>query len=164
MVNDYTGVNNIVHCAMSAAHLPSRLEPTGLSRSDGKCPNVVTLVPWRSGRLLVWDTTCLYTFAPSHLPSATREADAVAALAKQSKQEKYAALNQHYNFTPVAIETAGHFGSESLAFLRNWFGVSNRSPGKPSHSPTCGNVCPSQCNGEMPCCSDGNYGGHHLPF
>ena len=104
-----TAVNDIVHCVIFAAHLSSRLEPTGLSRSDNKRPDRVTLVPWRSGRLLVWDATCPDTFAPSHLPSATREAGAVAALAERSKQV-YAALNQQYNFTPVPIETAGPFG------------------------------------------------------
>ena len=43
---------------MSGAHLPSRLEPTGLSLSGGKYPDGITLVPWRSGRLLEWDATC----------------------------------------------------------------------------------------------------------
>ena len=114
----HAAVNNIVHRALSAAHLPSRLEPTGLSRSNGKCPDGVTLVPWKSGRLLVWDATCLDTFAPSHLPSTTREAGAVAAQAEQSKQ-KYAALNQCHIFTPVAIETAGPFGPETFLFLRD---------------------------------------------
>ena len=115
----HAAVNDIVHRAMSAAHLPSRLEPTGLSRSDGKRPDGVTLVPWKSGRLLVWDATCPDTFAPSHLPSATREAGAVAAQAERSKQEKYAALNQCHIFTPVAIETAGPFGPETFSFLRD---------------------------------------------
>ena len=82
----HAAVNDIVHCAISAAHLSPRLESTGLSRCEGKCPDEVTLVPWKSGRLLVWDATCPDTFAPSHLPSATREAGAVAALAEQSKQ------------------------------------------------------------------------------
>ena len=54
----------------------------------------------------------------SHLPSATRKTGAVAALARRSKQEKYAALNQHYNFTPVAIEMAGPLGPQTFAFLR----------------------------------------------
>ena len=69
----HAAVNDIVHCTMSAAHLPYRLEPTGLSRSDGKRPDGFTLVPWKSGRLLVWDAICSDTFAPSHLPSATGE-------------------------------------------------------------------------------------------
>ena len=102
---------------MSAAHLPSRLGPTGLSYSDGKRPDGVTLVPWKSGRLLVWDATCPDTFAPSHLPSATREAGAVAAQAEQSKQ-KYTALYQCHIFTPLAIETAGPFTPETFSFLR----------------------------------------------
>ena len=84
----------------------------------GKRPDGVTLVPCRSGSLPVWDITCPDTFAPSHLPSATREAGTVAALAERSKQEKYAALNQCHNFTPVAIETAGPFGPETFVFLR----------------------------------------------
>ena len=84
----HAAVNDIVR-TISAAHLPSRLEPTGLSCSNDKHPDRVALVPWRSGRLLVWDATCPDTFASSHLPSATREAGAVAALAEWSKQEKY---------------------------------------------------------------------------
>ena len=100
---------------MSVAHLSSRLEPTGLSRSDGKRPHGVTLVPWKGGRLLVWNATY-----PTHLPppSVIREAGAVAAQTEQSKQEKCAALNQCHIFTPVAIETAGPFGPET-SFLRD---------------------------------------------
>ena len=66
----------------------------------------------------MWDATCPDTFAPSHLPSATREAGAVAAQAERSKQEKYSALDQCHTFTPVAIETAGPFGPETFSFLR----------------------------------------------
>ena len=108
----HVAVNDIVR-TISAAHLPLRLEPTGVSCSNDKRPYRIALVPWKSGRLLVWDTTCPDTFASSHLPSATREADAVAALAERSKQDKYAALNQHHIFTPV-IETAGPFVAETF--------------------------------------------------
>ena len=85
----HTGVNDIVDWAITSAHLPSRLEPTGLFCSDGKLPDGITLVPWRSGRLLVWDATCPDTFAPSHLSRATSEAGAVAALTERSKHKKY---------------------------------------------------------------------------
>ena len=43
----------------------------------------------------------------------------MAAQAEWNKQEKYVGLNQHHNFTPVAIETAGPFGSETFTFLRD---------------------------------------------
>ena len=99
---------------MSAAHLPSRLEPTGLFLLDDKCPDGITQVPWMSGKLLLWDATCPDTFAPSHLPSASSEAGAVAALAERSNHEKYSALNQCHTFAPVAIETAGRFGPETF--------------------------------------------------
>ena len=66
--------------------------------------------------------TNLYVFAdivaPSHLSRATSEADAEAALAERSKQEKYLDLDQCHTFTPVAIETVGPFGPETLSFLR----------------------------------------------
>ena len=114
----HAAINEIVHRAISTARLPSRLEPTGLFRSDGKRPDGITLVPWRSGRLLVWDATCPDTFAPSHLASATSEPGAVAAMAELNKRAKYSNLNQCHIFTPVAIETAGPFGPDTLSFLR----------------------------------------------
>ena len=74
---------------LSAAHIPSRLEPTGLLRSDGKRPDGVTLAPWSSGCLLVWDATCPDTFAISYRAQATSEAGRVAESAEDRKAEKY---------------------------------------------------------------------------
>ena len=48
-------LNDILHRASSSANVPSRLEPTGLDRADGKRPDGITMVPWSNGRLLVWD-------------------------------------------------------------------------------------------------------------
>ena len=42
-------VNSIILTALTIAKDPSRLEPAGLSRSDGKCPDGATLVPWAQG-------------------------------------------------------------------------------------------------------------------
>ena len=65
-------LNDILHRALSEAIVASRLEPmaTGLDldRADGKHPDGITMVPWSNGRLLVWDATCLETFAPSIYP------------------------------------------------------------------------------------------------
>ena len=59
-------LNTIISRALTTAGIPSRLEPTGLLRTDGKRPDGMSLAPWSSGKLLVWDVTCSDTFAPSH--------------------------------------------------------------------------------------------------
>ncbi len=76
------------------------------------------MVPWKSGRLSVWDATCPDTFAPLYLPSAASGAGAVAAAVEERKKRKYSHLNQCHSFVPVAIETTGVFGPETMEFLR----------------------------------------------
>ena len=115
----HAALNNVVHRALAAAKIPSRLEPSGLYRTDGKRPDGITVVPWKSGRLLVWDATCPDTFAPSYVASATNEAGAVAALAEERKKTKYAHLDSSHTFTPVAIETSGVIGPQSMIFVRD---------------------------------------------
>ena len=80
-------LNDIIKRGLSAAHVPSRLEPVGLSRSDGKRPDGVTLAPWKSGCLMVWDAPCPDTLAPS--AHATHEPGEVAEAAEDRKCEKY---------------------------------------------------------------------------
>ena len=73
--------------------------------SDGKRPDGVTITPWTKGRILIWDATCIDTFAPSYVEEATREAGSVAAIAESRKRKKYEELSTIHEFTPVAIET-----------------------------------------------------------
>ena len=47
----HTAINVIIHRALSSAKIPSRLEPSGLYRSDGKRPDGISVVPWRRGKL-----------------------------------------------------------------------------------------------------------------
>ena len=46
----HTAINGIIKAALTAAEIPCRLEPQGLSRDDGKRPDGVTSMPWRDGR------------------------------------------------------------------------------------------------------------------
>ena len=112
-------LNNIIHRSLATANVPSRLEPPGLERADGKRPDGLTVVPWRSGKHLVWDATSPDTFAPSYLMSATSEAGAVAALVESRKKAKYGSLDSVYSFTPIAIESLGACGPLTLEFLRD---------------------------------------------
>ena len=115
----HSALNDIVKRGLSAAHIPSRLEPTGLLRSDGKRPDGVTLAPWSSGCLLVWDATCPDTFAISYRAQVTSESGRVAESAEDRKAEKYRGLPASHSFTPVAIETLGVIGPRSMLFLRD---------------------------------------------
>ena len=54
----HAAINAIVKNGLMSAHIPSRLEPTGLMKSDGKRPDGATMAPWKSGCILVWDGTC----------------------------------------------------------------------------------------------------------
>ena len=77
------------------------------------------MVPWRSGKLLVWDATCPDTFSPSYSTHATREAAAVAALAEERKVAKYMCLSAMHTMTPVAIEASGVFGPQTMCSLKD---------------------------------------------
>ena len=81
----HAALNDIIHQALSSAKIPSRLEPSGVYRADGKRPDGISVVPWKNGKLLAWDVTCTDTFAPSYIASATSNAGAVAALAEERK-------------------------------------------------------------------------------
>ena len=86
--------------------------------TDGKRPDGATVVPWKCGRVLVWDATCTDTLAPSHRALAAREPRAVAADAEQRKRVKYAHLDHTHHFVPVAVETLGAMGAEALVFFK----------------------------------------------
>ena len=106
----------VVFCGMPLAsvNVPSTFEPTGLHRSDGKRPDCCSIGPWKSGRCLVWDFTCVNTYAASYTSNATREARAVATTAEARKREKYVLLSRSHHFVPVAIETSGALGPDAL--------------------------------------------------
>ena len=113
----HAAINNIIKRSLAAAQIPSVLEPPGLCRSDGKRPDGVAIIPWKTGRTLVWDATCTDTFAASHLTLAAREARAVAALAEERKRAKYLDLAQTHHFVAVVVETTGAMGTDALDFF-----------------------------------------------
>ena len=125
-------LNSIIHHSLASANVPIRLEPSNLYRADGKHPDGVTMVPWSNWRF-VWDVTCVDTFCDSHKLTTAREAGGAAAHAETGKAKKYAHLDHAYLFQPVAFETCGTVGSESMLFPRH-LGKHLRSvTGEPSY-------------------------------
>ena len=110
-------LNDVVWCAMLHAQVPSCKEPAGLSRSDGKCPDGVSLIPWSRGCCVAWDVTSPDTVAPSHLSSSATQAGSAAARAEAAKTLKYSALTTTHAFVLLAFETLGAWEAEAAAFV-----------------------------------------------
>ena len=91
----HAALNDIIPWALTSSQMPSRLEPMGLDCCDGKRLDGITMVPWKSGRLVVWDATCIDTHAPSHPAQSTTAAGAVASQAEDLKKVKYSYLEGH---------------------------------------------------------------------
>lgn len=114
----HSAANDILARALQSCGVPALKEPVGCSREDGKRPDGITLIPWSRGKSLVWDYTCVDSFAPSHLPSTSREAGAAAAAAEVKKSRKYSFLLDRYLFVPVAMETTGVWGKDAIGFVK----------------------------------------------
>jgi len=92
-------------------------EPSGLSRSDSKRLDGLTLIPWRAGRSLTRDVTVSCTTADSYLEASSREAGAAAELAASNKVVKYAGLSSQGEFVPIVVESHGPINRDALQFL-----------------------------------------------
>ena len=113
----HSAINGLIKTALSAAEVPSRLEPQGLVHGDNKRPDGVSTMPWSEGRCLAWDFTCPDTLAPSHINRAILGPGVVASDAETLKTTKYAQLPTSMLFVPIAIETFGAFGEEAAKFM-----------------------------------------------
>ena len=114
----HAALNDVVKRALQRAGIPSVLEPPGLDRGDGSRPDGITVFPFSQGRSLVWDCTCVDTFAESHLAKAAFEAGSIASGAEDRKRHKYAGLRETYRFEPIAIETSGVYGKSTGSSVR----------------------------------------------
>ena len=110
-------LNDLVYRALRRADVPAVKEPTGLTRTDGKRPDGLTLIPWQGGRSLTWDVTVVDTFAASYLAVNSTAAGGAFAAAVARKSAKYASLASSYSFMPIAVETLGTINSEAVDFL-----------------------------------------------
>lgn len=113
----HAAMNDVVKRALLRAGIPSNLEPPGLDRGDGSRPDGITVFPFYRGRSLIWDCTCVDTFAESHLNGSAVEAGTAATGAEARKCNKYAGLSTTYQFEPIAVETTGVYGPSTLSFL-----------------------------------------------
>jgi len=112
-------MNDLVARAFASAGIPATKEPHGLTKSDEKRPDGLTLVPWQRGKPLSWDVTVICPLADSYVELAAQETDSAIELADTRKLAKYSALWAQYDFQPVAVETLGPLNESACEFLNN---------------------------------------------
>ena len=103
--------------ALTRASIPSVKEPAGLSRSNGKRPDGLSLIPWQEGKCLTWDVTVADTLAATYLASVSTTADSVAEGAASRKDNKYSAFAQSHVCVALAIEALGPINFKGLKLL-----------------------------------------------
>ena len=110
--------NTLIKRALSQIDCPSLLEPKNLSNSQGLIPDGVTAFPYKQGKCLTWDFTCINTISDSYLLETAKEAGKAAEAAEKRKISKYDKLLNNYHFIPIAVETLGAWGQEGLKFIK----------------------------------------------
>ena len=114
----HSAMNDVIKRALQKAGLSSVLEPPGLDTGDGSRPDGIKVFLYSGGRSLVWDCTCVDTFARVHLNRSAMEAGTAANSAEESKRRKYAALAEAHQFEPIAVETMEVYGKSTAVILR----------------------------------------------
>jgi hypothetical protein len=79
----------------------------------------MSLVPWKTGKPLVWDFTCRDTLTPSYLSTTAVTSGAVAAAAEKDKMRTYRDLIPHFHFIPISVESMGTWSQGALNFLKD---------------------------------------------
>ena len=116
-ISRHRAANETLRRALVSGGVPSILEPVGVCREDAKRPDGMTLIPWESGRALLWDFTCWDTLAPSNRLTASTGPGVLACSAERFKQRKYSSLTPTFIFAPVCIESLGAWGESAKKFV-----------------------------------------------
>jgi len=111
-------INDVLSRALIQAGVPNRKEPMGLSPTSNIRPDGLTVMPWSSGKSLIWDVTVHNTYADSYVQRSSRDMGFVARDAEKLKRFHYFELFDRYIFVPFVIETSGFWGAEALEFTR----------------------------------------------
>ena len=93
--------------------MPSVLKPPGRSRTDGKRPDGLTLIPRQRGKSLTWDVTVKDTVDLTSV-----KAGGAAENAATRKEGKHVDLQQTYTFILLAFETLGPINVKGEEFLQ----------------------------------------------
>jgi hypothetical protein len=114
----HTEANMLIKRALNQIDCPSIIEPENLLDSEGIRPDGVTAFPYKHGKCLTWDFTCVNTLQDTFLFECAKEAGKAAIGGEKRKDVTYEKLLRNYIFVPIAVETFGSWGKRGLKFIK----------------------------------------------
>ena len=113
----HAALNDVIKRALVSASIPAKLEPAGTERDSDTRPDGMTMVPWKRGKALAWDVTCVDTMAQSYIVHSLSTVGYAANEAERRKVEKYWHLEENFIFSAVGFETFGPWGESAKKFI-----------------------------------------------
>ena len=114
----HSQIHDIVNRALTYTDFPSKLKPTGLCRKDGKRPDRLILFPFKQGKCVLCDVTCVDTLAESYIASMSVTPGIAPEKVESSKMALYSKLMKDYIFTPIVLETLGLRGGKGHSLIK----------------------------------------------
>lgn len=115
-------VNDIIKRTLATAGCPAEREPRSLAANNthnpANRPDGITIYPWKNGKLLAWDYTCVSTLADTYIHHSVGRQGGAADHREEYKISKYRDISQQYQFVPVGSETLGSWGKNATRFLK----------------------------------------------
>ena len=96
----HNSINEIIKRTLESVKVPSVVEPSGISRLDGKRPDGTSLIAWSQGKPLVWDVTCPNPLAASHINSARIREQELLLMKLNAKRRGNMPVSQATTFHP----------------------------------------------------------------
>ena len=121
----HAALNTIISRALTTAGIPSRLEPTGLLRTDGKRPDGMSLAPWSSGKLLVGCDLLRHLCSISQEPGHTCPRGGSC----KSRGEEGSQVYQPSSWPSVCSRGSGNYGRHESANTALFKGAWEKSEG-----------------------------------
>ena len=116
----HSHINNLIYTSILCTKTPAAKKPVGLIRTDSKCPDSSTLIPWVTDKPLAWYVIIIDSFAEFHISNTSTLAGEPANKATTNKIAKYS------NLTTTHLHFTCHRNSRSIQQLgsevnwRNW--------------------------------------------
>jgi len=104
-VSRHEDLNKEISNTLKKCGFNNRLEPPNFTQTHKLRPDGMTISPWSSGKLMIWDVTCTHSLTSSNLRLCLGETGKAANNVEAKKINKYKLLTNEYIFIRIGFES-----------------------------------------------------------